>query len=128
VRVLADTCVILWWLADDPRLSKPARDALGDASVEVLWSAASSFEIALKVALGKLDLGMPVARFLALIQAEQALIALPIRDAHCAELAALPLHHRDPFDRMLVAQARVEGVPLLSADPKLAAYDVDVIR
>jgi PIN domain nuclease of toxin-antitoxin system len=125
--VLADTHVILWWLANDARLSPRARELLAEGGNEVLWSASSSFEVAVKIAAGKLDLGVPMARFLALLYGEQGLTALAIRDEHCAELAGLPLLHRDPFDRMLVAQARVEGVPVLTADPWIAAYKVEIV-
>lgn len=127
MRLLADTHAMLWWLRDDPRLSRRARAILGDGGNELLWSIASSWEIAVKTGTGKLELGRPIHHLFAELVSEQGVIVLPISHEHCARLAELPLHHRDPFDRMLVAQARHQGVPILTADPKLAAYDVELL-
>jgi PIN domain nuclease of toxin-antitoxin system len=127
VRVLLDTHAMLWWLRDDHRLSDVARSMLGGGSTELLWSLASSWEVAVKITVGKLDLGRPVERLFADLVTEQGVDLLPVGHEHCSRVAALPLHHRDPFDRMLVAQAQEQGVPLLSADDKLRRYDVDVL-
>jgi len=127
VRFLTDTHAMLWWLRDDPRLSRRARTLFGDGSNDILWSMASSWEIALKVATGKLDLERPIARLYADLVTEQGVTVLSIGHEHCTRVAELPLRHRDPFDRMLVAQAQEERVPILTADPKIAAYGVDVI-
>jgi PIN domain nuclease of toxin-antitoxin system len=127
VRFLVDTHAILWWLRDDLRLSRAARTIVGDGANELLWSVASSWEIAVKLSTGKLDLDRPLHRLFADLVSEQGMVVLPIGHEHCARVAELPLHHRDPFDRMLVAQAQQERVPILTADPKLAAYDVEIV-
>ena len=127
MKLLTDTHAMLWWLRDDPRLSVRGRAVLADSANEVLWSLASSWEVAIKVATGKLELDRPLERLFAELVGEQAVVLLPIGHEHCVRLAALPLHHRDPFDRMLVVQAQHERVPILTADSKFAAYDVDVV-
>jgi PIN domain nuclease of toxin-antitoxin system len=125
--VLLDTHVMLWWLRADRRLSSLASRVVASGENQLLWSIASSWEIAVKIALGKLELERPVHRLYGELVSGQGVEILPIGHDHCTQLAALPLHHRDPFDRMLVAQAQVEGVPVLSADPKLAAYELEVL-
>lgn len=127
MRVLADTHAILWWLRDEPRLSREARAIVGDGANEVLWSVASSWEIAVKLSTGKLTLDRPLDRLFADLVGEQGLVVLPIGHQHCSRVAELPLHHRDPFDRMLIAQAQQERVPILTADPKLASYEVEIV-
>lgn len=123
---LVDTHVLLWWLTADVRLSELARRVIGDSRESILWSSASSHEIAVKVSVGKLSFERPLSEFYRAIQSECGARLLSIGSGHCLALAELPLHHRDPFDRMLVAQAMVEGIPLLSADDTLRAYDADV--
>ena len=127
MRILTDTHVMLWWMADDPRLSGRARELLGQPGTDLCWSIASSWELAIKVAAGKLRLTRGLERFVADVISDQRATLVPITQGHCMRVATLPMHHRDPFDRMLVAQAQDLGVPLLSADLKLAAYDVDVV-
>ena len=127
MRFLLDTHVFIWWAVDDPRLSAQARVALADAGNTVYFSAASAWELALKVSLGKLALPDDPANLISKAMIEEGMETLPITLHHALGLARLPLHHRDPFDRMLVAQAQLEGLPILSADPAFAAYDVEVI-
>ncbi|MGH9381377.1 MAG: type II toxin-antitoxin system VapC family toxin [Thermoanaerobaculia bacterium] len=127
MRVLVDTHAMLWWLRDDTRLSGHAHAILKDGANELLWSIASSWEIAVKLRTGKLELGRPLERLYAELVTDQGVELLPIGHKHCARVAELPLHHRDPFDRMLVAQAQHERVPILTADPKLSAYDVELV-
>lgn len=123
LRLLLDTHVLLWALAGDPRLSGPVRSQIIDGSTEVAVSAASAWEIAIKVALGKLvapddlETALGQARFR----------PLPISIKHALAAGALPRHHDDPFDRVLVAQAGVDGYQLVSADPRMAAYDIVVL-
>jgi PIN domain nuclease of toxin-antitoxin system len=126
-RMLVDTHVMLWWLNNDARLSLTARAALGDPGTELMWSLASSWEIAVKVGVGKLRLDRGADRLLSDIVVGQGMVLREVRQTDCVRLAGLPLHHRDPFDRMLVATAQADGVPLLSADDKLRAYDVEVV-
>lgn len=120
--LLLDTHVFLWWRANDPRLQPPARDAIARAAT-VFVSAASAWEAGIKQALGRLVLPGTFAEGVD----ESGFLRLPIAFEHAAEAAALPPHHGDPFDRMLVAQARLEGLTLVSHDRQLAAYDVAVL-
>lgn len=127
MRLLIDTHVMLWWLRDDERLSHRARSILGDGRSELLWSMASSWEIAVKLRTGKLEIDRPLARLFADLVTDQGVEVVPVGHEHCTRLADLPLHHRDPFDRMLVVQAQDAGVPILTVDPKLAAYDIELL-
>ena len=122
MRLLLDTHVLIWWDAGQ-RLSAAAAKAIEDAD-EVFVSAASAWEIAIKSALGKIS----SARSIADAAAESGFEELPVSFAHSAQLALLPLHHRDPFDRMLVAQAMVEGVTLVTRDPLLMQYGIATLE
>lgn len=124
-RLLLDTHVWLWWKAGDRRLGSQARAAIATAG-DVWFSAASAWEIAIKTAAGKLT--PPVASNLVREIARDGFQPLSITLAHAEELRSLPSLHRDPFDRMLVAQARVEGLTLVTADVRMVAYDVPVMR
>jgi PIN domain nuclease of toxin-antitoxin system len=121
-RLLVDTHALLWWLIDDPALSPTAREALADPANEPLVSAASAWEIAIKRSLGKLtgpdDLPDRIA--------DEGFAWLPVSAAHAWQVRDLPPHHRDPFDRLLVAQALVERVPIVTPDTRFDAYGVDV--
>lgn len=122
MSLLLDTHILLWWLADSPRLSKKARKAIQDA--ETVWvSAVSAWEIALKRSLGLLEAPGNLEATLR----SRDIQALPLTIAHATAAGKLPLHHRDPFDRMLIAQAMVESLMLLTADKQQTAYDVPVI-
>jgi PIN domain nuclease of toxin-antitoxin system len=128
MRLLVDTHCWLWMQAAPERFRKSTRKLLEDPSTQVLLSAASSWEIVIKHALGKLVLPEPPERYVPARMARSATLGLPVEHAHALRIAALPLHHRDPFDRILVAQCQVEGLPLLTADGLLAAYDIEVLR
>lgn len=119
--LLLDTHTFLWWVSDDPRLSTRARRAITDAGV-VLLSVASCWEIAIKVSIGKLMLAQPVDRFLAEHLGVNQFTLLPVELDHAASVATLPFHHRDPFDRLLAAQALYEEIPIVSADPIFRKY------
>jgi PIN domain nuclease of toxin-antitoxin system len=123
VRVLLDTHVLLWWLADDQRLAVAHRDLLAEPSHEVRFSAVSIAEIAVKASRGKLD----APEGAELVLEEDGFLPLPLTAEHAAALRRLPWHHRDPFDRMLVAQAQVEGMAVATVDPRFAAYGVRVV-
>lgn len=121
MTLLLDTHVLLWWAGDDPRLGTATRAAIAsDALVAV--SAVSAWEIAIKQALGRLT-APPLRELLA----AEGFRELPLTVDHALEAGGLPDVHRDPFDRALVAQARVEGLVLVSADPKLSGYDVSLL-
>lgn len=122
MRLLPDTHAALWLLADDRRLSARAADLLSDPGHDVLLSAAVVWEVAIKRSLGKLRAPDGFAELLL----EAGAVALAVTIEHAQAVGSLPWHHRDPFDRMLVAQAGVEGAVLVSADEALGAYDVEV--
>ena len=120
---LADTHALLWWLSDDPQLSDAARELIGAGEVSVHFSAASVWEAEIKAAIGKL---VAPADLLGALEAD-AFVELPISARHAREAGRLPPLHRDPFDRMIVAQARLEGFSVITADPKIAAYGAQVL-
>lgn len=126
-RILIDTHIALWWLSAPERLSETALARLLDTHTEVLFSAVSTTELAVKLAVGKLTLAHSLDELVSGLFHDDGFVGLPFSHEHALELARLPLHHRDPFDRMLVAQARIEGVPLVSADRALERYDVAVL-
>ncbi len=125
MTLLLDTHVFLWWLVDHPRLREKTRSALEDAATVIHVSAASFWEIAIKAGLGRIDLGR--VDLAAELEAG-GFQELPIRARHALEVLALPRHHDDPFDRMLAAQARVEGLTLVSRDAIFARYGVYLLR
>jgi len=127
VKILLDTHVWLWMQAEPEKLGAMARELVEDAGHELLFSAASVWEIAIKVRAGKLHLPEPVSRYVPARMQSSGVSALAVSHAHAAGVADLPDHHRDPFDRLLVAQALVEGVPILSSDAQLDAYDAERI-
>jgi PIN domain nuclease of toxin-antitoxin system len=125
MRILIDTHVVLWAAVDDPRLSGPHRSAYADAANELVVSVASLWEIGIKYGLGKLPLPVTPADFFAREVASRGYQVLDVRRPHAERVGLLrypPGGHRDPFDRMLVAQALVEGLPLMSADHRLRDY------
>jgi PIN domain nuclease of toxin-antitoxin system len=124
LRVLLDTHSLLWLVTDDPRLSDTARNTFLDSDNELLCSAVVGFEIAVKHSLGKLELAEAPRTFIENRIRNNALTPFPITIEHAVRVADLPYHHRDPFDRLLIAQALEEDVPLLSADEILSAYDI----
>ncbi len=121
-NLLLDTHVFLWWRADDPLLQRTARSAIADADV-VFVSAATAWEAAIKASLGRLKLPDTVASGVD----DSGFEKLPITFPHAESAAALPKHHHDPFDRMLVAQAAVESLTLVTHDRTLEAYDVPIL-
>lgn len=127
MRALLDTHAFLWWIAGDDRLSDPASRTIADSANEILVSAASIWEIAIKARLGRLSIPGDPGQFIGGQVVENAFRGLPIVAGHALRVWELPDHHRDPFDRMLVAQAQVEGLALISRDPHVARYDVEVI-
>lgn len=128
MKLLLDTHVVLWALGEPKRLRAESRALLTDASVELGVSAATAWEIAIKSALGKLRIPGTVAAWFLPAVAELGAGWLDITAADASAVEALPLHHRDPFDRMLVAQAVAGGWTIVTADDRLAAYDVSLLR
>ena len=126
-RLLIDTHAYLWFVFDDERLGPGASAAIGDAAIVKALSVASLWEIAIKVSLGKLELGTSLDRFLADEVEGREIDLLAIKITHLTRVVGLPFHHRDPFDRLLIAQALVEGLPIATADPRFADYGVRTI-
>jgi PIN domain nuclease of toxin-antitoxin system len=113
--------------ADPERLSRRARDLVETTEHELLLSVASAWEIAIKHGLGKLKLPASPADYVPSRMERLRTISLPIEQSHALRVSLLPLHHRDPFDRLLVAQAQLEDLPILTADTVFSRYDVEVI-
>jgi PIN domain nuclease of toxin-antitoxin system len=124
MRLLLDTHAFLWWVGDSAALSKRARRAIADADNECLVSAASCWEMAIKVSVGKLELPGTVERFVPHQMMVNGFHELPVDLRHAAGVARLPFHHRDPFDRLLVSQALEEDLRVVSADPTFGKYGV----
>jgi PIN domain nuclease of toxin-antitoxin system len=128
VRVLVDTHVWLWMWGEPRKLRSEARDVLEDSSTTIVVSAVSAWEIAVKEAAGRLRLPGSAATWLADTRHLADVEPLSITFAHAARAGALPPIHRDPFDRMLVAQAQIDHLVIATADPRVAAYEVDTLR
>jgi PIN domain nuclease of toxin-antitoxin system len=124
MRVLLDTHAWLWFVVGDNRLSPAARSCIEDPGNEKLVSPASYWETAIKISIGKVTTPQPYDRFVEHAIAGQGFSLLPILPAHVSALISLPFHHRDPFDRLLVAQSLVERIPMVSIDATLDAYSI----
>ena len=122
--LLLDTHTLLWFLTDDSNLSARARAAIEDPANVAHVSAASLWEVAIKFALGKLKLPAPFADIFPRQLELNGFSLLPITPAHCATLLTIPFHHRDPFDRLLLAQAKTEGMTLVTNDGQFGSYGV----
>lgn len=127
MRILLDTQSWLWMASAPERFSDPARSLVDARETDLYLSAASAWEIAIKFSLGKLRLPEPPARYVPDRVGAMGILALPIEHGHALRVASLPSHHRDPFDRLLIAQAQLEGLPILTSDPVFGAYDVVTI-
>jgi PIN domain nuclease of toxin-antitoxin system len=127
MKVLLDTHAFLWWITDDGQLSTLAREAIGASENHVFVSAASAWEIFTKSRIGRLPLPQPVDGFIARHLEENAFQPLSITMRHTFELETLPDLHRDPFDRMLIAQALAEEMSLVTGDQAIRAYPVSTI-
>lgn len=123
MRALLDTHVLLWWLTDDPQLSEAHRTVIADSDNEILVSAVTVAEIVIKASLGKLDAPGDVAS----IVHEGGFTELALTSAHADALRDLPWVHRDPFDRMLIAQCIREHIPILTADARFREYDINTL-
>jgi PIN domain nuclease of toxin-antitoxin system len=122
MRLLPDSHALIWWLEDSRRLTASARDLLNDGNNPFIFSAAVAWEIRMKQVIGKLE----TVESYEIIEETDALL-LPMTHAHAEAAAQLPLHHRDPFDRMLIAQAQIEDAVIVTADAAFAAYDVRTV-
>lgn len=125
--LLLDTHCLLWWLAQPQQLSTTALRAISTTSAEIFVSAATGWEIATKTRLGKLSIPEEITTAFFVVLQEQGFRPLPIRLNHALRAGGYPHQHRDPFDRMLAAQAELEGLTLLTNDPELRAFPCEVL-
>ena len=127
MKLLIDTHSWLWLLDSPHRLGEQALQLLRHPSHEIYFSAASAWELAIKFRLGKLRLPEPPHTFVPARLAQNAMTELPIALVHALAVDTLPMHHHDPFDRLLIVQAQIERLPLMTADPAFKSYDVELI-
>jgi PIN domain nuclease of toxin-antitoxin system len=128
MRLLLDTHILIWWIDSPQRLPARVRLALEEVTNEIHASVVNLWEIQVKLQLGKLQLTVPLTQLIASQRRINALRVLPVEPAHIYELDNLPLIHRDPFDRLLIAQANVEGLTLVTVDPLCTAYPVSYLN
>ena len=127
MKALLDTHTFLWWITDDSRLSCRAREVIGDGRNELFLSSASGWEIAIKARLGRLDVQDDLKSFIPKQMALNSINGLPVQMSHALHVYELPEHHRDPFDRMLISQAQLEDMYILTADRQIALYSVEIV-
>jgi len=127
MKLLLDTCAFLWLIADARELSRDARDLFREPANEVYLSSVAAWEIAVKYALGRLPLPAPPERLIPLHRRQHGITGLPLDEESVLQAHRLPPLHRDPFDRMLICQAIVHGMAILTPDPLIAQYAVRVV-
>ena len=128
MKLLLDTQVFIWWADNPKKLSHAALSALEDEANDLLLSVASVWEMQIKIQLGKLRLSLPLKDLITNQQETNDLTVSPVTLTHVLALDALPFHHRDPFDRLLIAQSIEEDLTLVSADSQFSAYSVKLLR
>ena len=127
MKLLLDTHTFLWWCANDKQLSQQAKSLIGDGSNDVFFSVVSGWEIAIKSRLGKLPLPDKPEKFLASMLEYHHFQVLPVTLSHVVADYDLPAHHSDPFDRLLISQAKLENLALLSNDAQIKKYELTVL-
>ncbi len=128
MKVLLDTCAFLWLVTNDTgHLTETATGTFLDGDNEIFFSIVSAWEISIKAGIGKLDVPLPVHNFLTEQIRLNELSVLPVELSHVTKVSELPFHHKDPFDRLLIAQAMIEGIPILTGDSLFDAYKVRTI-
>jgi PIN domain nuclease of toxin-antitoxin system len=127
VKALLDTHAFLWAITNDRRLSRKAQAIFASGQNDLFLSVAGVWEVLIKTQIGKLKLPLPAGPYLRQQMAQNSMQVLPLRLEHVLRLEYLPLHHRDPFDRLLVAQSIEEHLPIVSSDPFLAKYPVSLL-
>ncbi|AVH69377.1 type II toxin-antitoxin system VapC family toxin [Nostoc sp. 'Lobaria pulmonaria (5183) cyanobiont'] len=127
MRALLDTHAFIWWVTNDPQLSANARNVIADSDNILFLSVVSAWEIVIKNKLGKLTLPEPVEEYIPSRLAINRFESLPIQMSHVLQVASLPSIHRDPFDRILIAQSQVENLPIVTIDQKITQYLVQTI-
>ncbi len=128
MKLLLDTHIFIWWADEPEKLSPAVTSALENETNELILSLVSIWEIQIKVQLGKLKLKQPLKELIVSQQEANDLQLLPIELAHVLALDTLPFHHRDPFDRLLVAQSMIQNMALVTADDMLTAYPIKLVR
>ena len=126
MKVVLDTHAFLWWISDDDRLPPSARSIIGNRENELFLSAATGWEIAIKAKLGRIHLPGKIDSFIAEQLDLNDIYSLPIQMSHALNVYDLPNHHRDPFDRLIISQAQLEKMSILTMDPQIARYGVKV--
>jgi PIN domain nuclease of toxin-antitoxin system len=124
LKLLIDTCTFLWFLGDSPELALFARQLISSADNQAFLSTASVWEMAIKISIGKLELAQPLRTFVSEQLELNHIELLPIQIEHLELVSQLPLHHKDPFDRLLAAQSIIESMPIISNDTRLDFYGV----
>lgn len=127
MNLLLDTHTFIWWADEPEKLSESALKALEDEHNRLILSVVSVWEMQIKAQLGKMKLSLPLKDLIESQQQANELEILPVRIEHVFELDNLPLHHKDPFDRLLLAQSIVENATIVSIDPRLSAYSVSLL-
>lgn len=127
MKYLLDTHTFLWWNMDDAQLSSLAREIIADGTNEIFLSAATAWEIAIKTARGRLELPEDPTRYVSSRMSLHGFLALPVQIHHAVQVYKLPMHHADPFDRLLIAQSQIESLPLISMDAEIRKYEVEVV-
>ena len=127
MKILLDTHAFLWAITEDARLSERARQMFLSSANQLFLSVASLWEIVIKVQIGKLPLPEPTEPYLLDQLSRNAVQTLPVQASHALRLFKLPHHHGDPFDRLLIAQSQVEGLPILTTDPLIRKYPVETM-
>lgn len=127
MRALLDTHAFLWWVSGGAEVSERARAVIEDPEATILFSVASAWEIAIKCARGRLELPLPPERYIPDRVRRHRLTVLDVGMPHVLRAGALPEIHADPFDRLLIAQAQLEGLPILTSDPAIARYEVETV-
>jgi PIN domain nuclease of toxin-antitoxin system len=127
MNLLLDTSTFLWWITSDSKLSERAQSLIAGESNTLFVSAASGWEIATKFAIGKLPLPGSPSIYVPEQMQINGFVALPVEMSHSLHVHSLPLHHKDPFDRILIAQSQIESMPILTADPLIKQYGVPVL-
>ena len=127
MRLILDTHCWLWWIAEPDRLSPQALEAIASPNNTILFSAVSSWEIAIKHRLGRISLPEAPERFVLSRISRDHFEPLAVTHLHALGVARLPLHHRDPFDRLLISQAITEAATLVTSDTQIRRYDIDVL-
>ena len=125
MRYLVDTHVLIWWITEDYRLSSKAAKIIRSHKNLLYWSTASSWEMSIKWTLGRLELGEPLESLIPTELTKNQIEIVPIENKHAILAGQLPLHHKDPFDRMLIAQARLESMGIITNDSKFKLYDAE---